>query len=112
MPRRVFAVMAAVLLVAGQAGSTLAAVWSSSGGGGPAASAPIQKGLVEALNAKTTDRFVVVFTAKADLRGPAKVKDHAARGKAVVASLKSTTATSQALPRQHCAVALNGPDSM
>ncbi|HET9346132.1 MAG TPA: carboxypeptidase regulatory-like domain-containing protein [Candidatus Limnocylindrales bacterium] len=96
MRRRVFAVMAAVLLVAGQAGSTLAAVWSGSGGGGLAASAPIDKGLVEALSAGSADYFVVEFTAKADLRGAARIKDHAQRGKAVVATLQTNAAKSQA----------------
>ena len=80
MPRRLLAAVAAILLVVGQAGSALAAASAGSGPGGAAASAPIGKGLVEALDARTTDRFVVEFTAKADLRGASKVKGHTARG--------------------------------
>ena len=96
MPRRLLAAIAAILLVAGQAGSVLGAVSAGRGAGGTAASAPIGKGLVEALDAKTTDRFVVEFTSKADLRGAAKVKGHAARGQFVLDKLTVTAAKSQA----------------
>ena len=81
MPRRLLAAVAAVVLVVGQAGSALAGASAGNGPGGAAASAPIGKGLIEALNAKKLDRFVVEFSTKADLRGASKVKGHDARGK-------------------------------
>jgi len=96
MPRRALAVVAAILLVVGQAQSALAGAAAANGGGGPAASAPIGKGLLEALDAKKTDKFVVEFASKADLRAPSKVNGHAARGKAVMDALKVNAAKAQA----------------
>ena len=105
MPRRILAALAAVFLIAGQTGSALAAVWTGSGGGGPASSAPIQKGLVESLDAGTADKFVVEFASKADLRAANKVTGHAARGKFVVDTLTGNAKKSQtaavALAKKH-----------
>ena len=84
------------LLVVGQAGSALAGASAGNGPGGAAASAPIGKGLIEALNAKKLDRFVVEFSTKADLRGASKVKGHDARGKWVLDTLTATSKKSQA----------------
>ncbi|HEX5013824.1 MAG TPA: carboxypeptidase regulatory-like domain-containing protein [Candidatus Limnocylindrales bacterium] len=96
MPRRALAVVAAILLVVGQAQSALAGAAAARGTGGPAASAPIGKGLLEALDAKTADKFVVEFASKADLRAPSKVTGHAARGKAVMDALKTNAGRAQA----------------
>ena len=96
MPRRLLAAMAAILLVAGQAGSALAAATAAKGAAGPAASAPIQKGLLGDLASGKADRFVVEFSAKADLRGAAKVKGHTARGKFVLDTLTANARKSQA----------------
>ena len=96
MPRRLLAAMAAILLVAGQAGSALAAATAAKAAAGPAASAPIQKGLLENLASGKADAFVVEFSAKADLRGAAKVKGHTARGKFVLDTLTANARKSQA----------------
>ena len=57
MPRRLLAAMAAILLVAGQAGSALAAATAAKGAAGPAASAPIQKGLLGDLASGKADQL-------------------------------------------------------
>ena len=62
----------------------------------PAASAPIQKGLLGDLASGKADRFVVEFSAKADLRGAAKVKGRTARGKFVLDTLTANARKSQA----------------
>ena len=96
MPRRLLAAVAAFVLVAGQAGSALAAATAARGAAAPAASAPIQKGLLENLASGKADTFVVEFSAKADLRGAAKVKGHTARGKFVLDTLTANARKSQA----------------
>ena len=96
MARRQLAVLAALALLIVQAGGALAAPTAGESPGSGAASAPIAKGLVAALNSETIDRFVVQFGAKADLDGAAKTKGYVKRGRAVLDSLTSTAKQSQA----------------
>ncbi|HEY6570563.1 MAG TPA: carboxypeptidase regulatory-like domain-containing protein, partial [Candidatus Limnocylindrales bacterium] len=96
MARRQLAVLAAFALLIVQAGGALAAPTAGASPGGGTASAPIAKGLVAALNAESTDRFVVQFAAKADLDGAAKTKGFVKRGRAVLDALTTTAKQSQA----------------
>ena len=96
MARRQLAVLAAFALLIVQAGGALAAPIAGASPGGGANAAPIQKGLVAALNSESIDRFVVQFSAKADLDGAAKTKGYVKRGRAVLDSLTSTAKQSQA----------------
>lgn len=89
MIRRAVVLFAAFILVIGQVGAVLAAA--------PAASphaAPIDKALLKTLEAGPA-RFLVEFSAQADLRGAAKLKDHGRRAGFVVERLKATAKTSQ-----------------
>ena len=95
MPRRLLAAVAAVVLVAGQAGSALAAARATPGSGGVATAAPIQKGLLQNLDSGKVDKFVVEFASKADLAAASKVKGHTARGKAVLDALTTNARKSQ-----------------
>jgi subtilisin family serine protease len=95
MARRLLPVVAAFVLIVGQAGAALA---SASATGGPAsatASAPIDKGLLAAFG-KGDQRFIVEFASKADLRAAAREKVHANRTKAVLDTLSATARGSQA----------------
>jgi subtilisin family serine protease len=96
-PRRAFAFLFAVVLVVGQVASAAAAASSRSvPSGAQAGAAKVDGGLLKALAAGTADRFVVEFGAKADLRGAAKIKDHAKRGRFVLDALTSTATKAQA----------------
>lgn len=95
MVRRSVAVLCAVVLVLGQVGAALAAA-STTRAAQAATSAPIADGLVEALESGSTDRFVVEFAAKADLRGASKIKDHGQRGRFVLDALRATATKAQA----------------
>ena len=93
--RRGFAaVIAAVLLITQVAGVAASAVPAR-----PAPphvpAAPIEPQLKRDLAAGRTKRIVVEFSAKADLKPAAKVKDRGKRGQAVIDALTSTAGTSQ-----------------
>jgi subtilisin family serine protease len=94
MARRLLAVVAAFILVIGQAGAALATAGGASGQRA-ANSAPIDKKLLGDF-AKGDQRFIVEFTSKADLRPAAKQKGHAKRGATVYAALNATAKGSQA----------------
>ena len=96
MARRLVAVTAAFVLVLGQAGAALAAAAATNGGQLGAATAPVDPKLLTALDAGSTDRFIVDFTAKPDLRGAAKIKNHGQRGAFVLATLTGNAQKSQA----------------
>ncbi len=93
--RRGFAaVIAAVLLI-----TQVAGVAASAGAGthspGARAAAPIEPQLKSDLAAGRTKRMFVEFSAQADLKPAAKVKDRGKRGQAVIDALTSTAGTSQ-----------------
>ena len=67
MARRLLAVLAAFVLIVGQAGAALASAAASGGQHGPTASAPIDKKLLSDFG-KGSQRFIVEFATKADLR--------------------------------------------
>ena len=92
MARRLLAVVAASILLAGQAGAAVA------GTARPASGAPIAANLIAAL-AQGDQRFIVEFASKADLRGAAKLA-HAQRGSFVMSALEKTARTSQAAALQ------------
>ncbi len=96
MARRLLAAIAALCLVIGQAGSALGAVTANGGQPSARTSAPVDKGLLAALDAGTADRFVVEFTAKPDFRGAVKITNHAKRGEAVLSTLTANARKSQA----------------
>ena len=96
MPRGRLAALAALVLVVGQAGSALAATSRGDAPANAPVSAPIAEGLLGALDSKATDRFVVEFSASADLHGAYKVKNYAKRGQFVLDALTSTATKSQA----------------
>jgi subtilisin family serine protease len=89
MIRRAAVLVAAVVLVLGQVGSAFAAAPPAT------RSAPIDRGLLKQLEAGPA-RFIVEFSARPDLRGAAKLRDHGKRVGFVVDRLKSTAKTSQA----------------
>jgi len=89
MIRRAAVLVAVFVLVIGQVGSTLAASPL-----GPR-SAPIDKGLLKTLEAGPT-RFIVEFSARPDLRGATKIRDHGKRVGFVVDRLRATAKTAQA----------------
>ena len=95
MARRLVAVTAAFVLVLGQAGAALAAAAVTSGGQRTATSAPIDKSLIAALDSGGVDRFIVEFTAKPDLRGASKIREHAKRGAFVLATMTANAQRSQ-----------------
>jgi subtilisin family serine protease len=65
---------------------------ASSGG----SAAPIQPGLLDDLRSGELDRFVVEFTAEADLTGATRINDFDRRGRFVVNRLKQATAAQDA----------------
>ncbi len=95
MARRLLAVLAAFVLIVGQAGAALASATASGGQHGPTASAPIDKKLLSDFG-KGSQRFIVEFATKADLRAAATKKGHATRAKAVYDALSVTAKGSQA----------------
>src|SRR5258705_2300893 len=95
MARRLLAVLAAFVLIVGQAGATLACSAVTGGQHGTTASAPIAKKPLSDFG-KGSQRFIVEFASKADLRAAAKQKGHAARAKAVFDALSLTAKGSQA----------------
>ena len=95
MARRQLAVLAAFALLIVQAGGALAAPTAGASPGGGANAAPMAKGLVAALNSESIDRFVVEFSAKADLDGAARTKGFVKRGKAVLDALTTTAKQAQ-----------------
>ena len=105
-PRRAFAFLFAAVLVVGQVASAAAA---GQGRSAPGTSAPgaarIDGGLLKALAAGTTDRFVVEFGAKTDLSGAAKIKDRTKKGAFVLDNLRKTAAKSQGAARAEVAKA-------
>jgi len=96
MARRLVAVTAAFVLVLGQAGAALAAAAATNGGQQSATSAPIDKSLLAALDSGGVDRFIVEFTAKPDLRGATKIKEHGKRGAFVLTTMTANAQRSQA----------------
>ncbi|MBA2720011.1 MAG: carboxypeptidase regulatory-like domain-containing protein [Chloroflexi bacterium] len=103
-PRRAFAFLFAAVLVVGQVASAAAA---GQGRSAPGTSAPgaarVDGGLLKALAAGTTDRFVVEFGAKTDLSGAAKIKDRTKKGAFVLDNLRKTAAKSQGAARTEVA---------
>jgi subtilisin family serine protease len=92
MARRVVAVLAACMILVGQAGAALAAA-----NPGPRASAaPVEGTLLAALASGKANQFVVEFSAQPDLRGAARIRDHGARGDFVFATLTGNAKRSQA----------------
>ena len=76
----------------------MAAAGSSGAGGTPAVAAPdakIERGLLKALETKAVDRFIVEFTAKANLAGAARIVDRTKRTRTVFDSLRKTATTAQ-----------------
>ena len=94
MARRLLAAFAALLIVTGQVSARSAPPTEAGRGYAAGPKAKIDKTLLEAF-ATGDQRFVVDFTAKADLRAAAKVKDRPRRVQAVVDALKSTAKSSQ-----------------
>jgi subtilisin family serine protease len=94
MTRRLFAVLAAFVLIVGQAGTALAAASSSGSQAANSSAAPIDKTLLAQLD-KGTSRFIVEFASKADLRAAAKEKTHTKRVTAVYNALTKTAKASQ-----------------
>lgn len=95
--RRLSAFVLAVALVAAQAASAAAAgLGQSAPDGGTSSAAKVDRGLLAALAAGTTDRFVVQFAAGTNLSGAAKIKDRTKKGAFVLDSLRRTAAKSQA----------------
>ena len=99
MARRLLAALAALAFLIVQAGGVLAAPAGGGAQGGDAGSAPVSKGLLVALESGATDRFVVEYAAKADLKSAAKTKGYVKRGEAVLDSLTTTAKQSQAAGR-------------
>lgn len=95
MAGRLLAVVAAFILIVGQAGAALAVAAANGGHQAAAASAPIDKSLLAAFG-KGNQRFIVEFAAKTDLRAAAREKSHAKRAKAVFDALRATAKGSQA----------------
>ncbi|OGO54079.1 MAG: hypothetical protein A2V85_12235 [Chloroflexi bacterium RBG_16_72_14] len=60
-----------------------------------AVAAPIEADLAAKLRAGAVDAFVVEFTDRADLKGAARIKDHAKRGQFVLDALRATALRSQ-----------------
>ena len=89
MARRAAVLLAAFILVIGQAGFALAASPPTP------TTAPIDKALQKALQAGPA-RFIVEFAATPDLRGADKIRDHGRRVGFVVDRLKATAKASQA----------------
>ena len=85
-----------VVLVAGQAGSALAAATPPGAGRRPGRLGAHRKGLLEALDSGKSRQVRRRVPAKADLRGAAKVKGHTARGKFVLDTLTANARKSQA----------------
>ena len=91
MARRLFAALAACVLIVGQAGSALATTSAR-----PAAtSAPVDSALLAALQGGGTQRFIVEFASKADLHGASKFKEHSQKGAFVLKALQATARISQ-----------------
>jgi subtilisin family serine protease len=95
MARRLLAVLAAFVLIVGQAGAALATVTALGGQQAATTSAPIDKKLLSDFG-KGTQRFIVEFASKADLRAAATQKGHATRAKAVFDALSVAARGSQA----------------
>ncbi len=96
MARRMLGVLAAFVLVVGQSGSALAVPAANGGQASAGTSAPVESGLLAALDSGAADRFVVEFSAKPDLRGAPKIKEHGKRGAFVLATLTGNATKSQA----------------
>ena len=96
MARRFLSLLAAFALVMSQAGGALAASAPRGAAAPGSVAAPIDAELLGALEAGTADRFVVEFTAKADLRGASKIHDHGKRGQFVLDALTGNAKRSQA----------------
>lgn len=96
MGRRLLAAIAALFLVLGQAGSALGAAATNGGQASAATSAPVDKGLLAALDSGKLDRFVVEFTAKPDLAPAAKITGFTQRGAFVLSTLTTNARKSQA----------------
>jgi subtilisin family serine protease len=76
----------------------IAAVGSSAASGTRTAAAPdakIERGLLKALETKAVDRFIVEFTARANLAGAARIVDRTKRTRTVFDSLRKTATTTQ-----------------
>ena len=65
----------------------------------PGAASKLETGLVRALQTGTTDRFVVEFTAQANLSGASRIVDRTLRGQTVFDALRRTASTSQVSAR-------------
>jgi subtilisin family serine protease len=94
MATRILAVFAAVFLVVAPVSAATITHATGVEGGAPSA-AQIDKELLERFK-DGKQRFVVEFSAKADVRGAARGKDHAQRGVAVYNALTATAKSSQA----------------
>lgn len=99
MARRLLAVIAAFVLVIGQAGATLASGAATGRAADGSAAAPIDRGLQAELDQGAT-RFIVQFSAKADLRAARNEKTHGRRARAVYDALNATAKGSQAAALQ------------
>ena len=102
--RRSLPLLLCLLLIAGQASAVSPAAQVSNPGSGTRATtapkvngpAPIADGLLARLGEDGAGRFVVEFSAEADLGAAARVRGHAARGQAVVDRLRATADAAQA----------------
>ena len=93
--RRGFAAVIAAGLLITQVAGVAAAAGAGASGSASGTAAPIEGKLQRDLAAGRAKKIVVEFSAKADLKPAAKVKDRDKRGQAVVDALTSTAGASQ-----------------
>ncbi len=84
---------------AGPAAGSGTGAGSGSALGATPPEAKIERGLIKALETRSTDRFIVEFTARADLSAASRIADRTRRGATVFSALRRTAASAQTTAR-------------